>query len=384
MESSSSNKNVPTTAGLVNCTHSKMACVFCSGSHSSDASFKAQKMSIEEKRDIDNSKGCCFACLKTGHVKRRCRTVLKCIFCEGKHVSVMCPKVEKASETKAEPVVESSLSNVNCNQVFSQTSMVKLRRAHEKKIRILLDPGSQRSYIKKDVAQYMQCKPTGEEELIHGLFGGEITRPRRHLCYKIRLQSLDNEYACNFEELDVEEICSRVPVFTPGPWLAELRDRGVEILLEEDRPIDVLIGADVYGKLLTGRREILQCGLVAIETYLGWIVTGKIQGCTKVSSMTALSMFVHSEAVSKLWESDVLGIQDHSRRRSKEGAEMAVQAYFLDTVKVNDDGLYEVRLPWIEGHPPVPRNIILAKKRLENFLRKLEGSFFKLPMMRFL
>ena len=112
---------------------------------------------------------------------------------------MMCPKVEKASENKAEPVVESSLSNVNCNQVFLQTTMVKLRGAHEKKKRVLLDSGSQRSYIKKDVAQYMQCKPTGEEELIHGLFGGEMTRPRRHLCYEIRLQSLDNEYACNFE-----------------------------------------------------------------------------------------------------------------------------------------------------------------------------------------
>ena len=56
---------------------------------------------------------------------------------------------------------------------------------------------------------------------------------------------------------------------------------------------------------------------------------------------------------------------------------MAVQAYFLDTVKVNDDGQYEVKLPWIEGHPPVPRNISLAKKRLENVLQKLEGSRLK-------
>jgi hypothetical protein len=115
MESSSSNKNVPTTAGLVNCKPSKMACLFCSGSHSSDACFKAQKMSIEEKQDIANGKGCYFACLKTGHVKRRCRAILKCILCEGKHVPVMCPKVEKASETNAEPAVESSLSSVNCN-----------------------------------------------------------------------------------------------------------------------------------------------------------------------------------------------------------------------------------------------------------------------------
>lgn len=203
MESSSSNKNVvPSTAGPVNCKPCKVACVFCPGSHPSDACFKAQKMSIEEKQDIANRKGCCFVCLKTGHVKRRCRAVLKCILCEGKHVPVMCPKAEKASETKAGSVAENSLSNVNRNQVFLQTTMVKLRGAHEKKIRVLLDPGSQCSYIKKDMVQYMKYKPTGKEELIHGLFRGEMMRPRRYLRYKIRLQSLYNEYACNFEALD--------------------------------------------------------------------------------------------------------------------------------------------------------------------------------------
>jgi len=71
--------------------------------------------------------------------------------------------------------------------------MVKIRGAQERKIRVLLDPGSQLSYIKKDVAQCMRYRSTGEEELIHELFGGEKTRPRRHLCYKIHQQSLDNK-----------------------------------------------------------------------------------------------------------------------------------------------------------------------------------------------
>ena len=46
---------------------------------------------------------------------------------------MMCPKVEKAAEAKVKPVVESSLSNVNYNQVYLQTIMVKLRAAREKK-----------------------------------------------------------------------------------------------------------------------------------------------------------------------------------------------------------------------------------------------------------
>jgi len=88
-------------------------------------------MSTEEKRDIANKKTCCFACLRVGHVKRRCRAVLKCILYEEKHVPVMCPKGEKACEAKVEPGVESSLSSVNCSQVFLQTTMVKIR-GHKK------------------------------------------------------------------------------------------------------------------------------------------------------------------------------------------------------------------------------------------------------------
>jgi hypothetical protein len=76
--------------------------------------------------------------------------------------------------------------------------------------------------------------------------------------------------------------------------MSELRNKGTGVCLEEEKPIEVLIRADVYGKLLSGRREMLQCGLVAIKTYLGWIVTGKMRSQQKVSSVTALTMFAQS------------------------------------------------------------------------------------------
>ena len=36
----------------------------------------------------------------------------------------------------------------------------------------------------------------------------------------------------------------------------------------DEKEISVLIGADVAGKLITGRRHVLKCGLVAVETVL--------------------------------------------------------------------------------------------------------------------
>jgi hypothetical protein len=95
---------------------------------------------------------------------------------------------------------------------------------------------------------------------------------------------------------------------------------------------------DVYGKLLVRRMEILQCGLVTIETYLGWIVTGKMQSRQKVTSMTALTMFAQSEPVNILWELDVLGIQDHQCKERKEEREREISASVLSRVCASERG----------------------------------------------
>ena len=87
---------------------------------------------------------------------------------------MMCMPIDKVSATAEAPVVESSPSNIDCsNQVFLQTLMVTLRGEGDRRVRVLMDPGSQRSYVRKDTARCMKYTPMGEEELIHGLFKGK-------------------------------------------------------------------------------------------------------------------------------------------------------------------------------------------------------------------
>jgi len=162
----------------------------------------------------------------------------------------MCMPTEKVLVAKEVPGVESSLSNIDCrNQVFLQTMMVTLRGEGDRQVRVLMDPGSQRSYVRKDTARCMKYAPIAEEELIHRLLEGETNKRRHHFLYRIRIKGLDNKYACNFEALDEEDICSRVPALPSGPWMSELRNKGIGVCLEEEKPMEVLIGADVYGKL---------------------------------------------------------------------------------------------------------------------------------------
>ncbi|GFU76802.1 uncharacterized protein TNCV_4519591 [Trichonephila clavipes] len=81
----------------------------------------------------------------------------------------------------------------------------------------------------------------------------------------------------------------------------------MNFLRQEETEINLLIGADVLGKLLTGNSVELKSGLTAVETKLGWTVFGK-GSCVKDNIVTTLSMHSVNIPVNKLWKLEVLGI----------------------------------------------------------------------------
>jgi hypothetical protein len=90
----------------------------------------------------------------------------------------MCSQVAKASEPKGQPVVESSLSNINCS-----ITMVIPNGEQDRQMRVFMGPESQCSYIKRGTARNMKFEPIGKEGLIHGLFGGGTTKSLQRLYY---------------------------------------------------------------------------------------------------------------------------------------------------------------------------------------------------------
>ncbi|GBM75661.1 hypothetical protein AVEN_269890-1 [Araneus ventricosus] len=144
----------------------------------------------------------------------------------------------------------------------------------EVSVRIIPDFVSQRSYILKSLAEEIGYIPVRKETLVHSLFGGIKSEKFEHTCYQIRLRSLEKNFACNFEALDQLTICNNVTPVNAGPWMKKLQE--INIVLtdvgEKSQPVQVLIGADLLGKFLTGQRRVLSCGLEAIETLLGWFL----------------------------------------------------------------------------------------------------------------
>ncbi|GBM54412.1 hypothetical protein AVEN_83014-1 [Araneus ventricosus] len=198
---------------------------------------------------------------------------------------------------------------------------------------------------------------------------------------RIKLKQLNVNFTCNFEVLDQAVICENVLPVSEGPWLDKLKDLGV-ILTDThicSKPMQVLIGGDIMGRLLTGKRKLLSSGLVAVETHLGWILMGKVLqvNTERVNlAMTVASLFVKEAEISDFWRLDVIGIKDPMEKISKHETDLKTKEHFKGTVKFNQDNRYEVCLPWTDDSSPLPDNFNLAKKRLEviteKFLSQLE------------
>lgn len=101
----------------------------------------------------------------------------------------------------------------------------------------------------------------------HELFGAKYTSGNSHNCHRIRLSN--NNYLCNLYVLVEPQIFSEIQYIDDGYWINELRARYIYLRdVGGPGPIVVLLGADVIGKLYTGRRHIFRSGLVAMETLL--------------------------------------------------------------------------------------------------------------------
>ncbi|KAL1448248.1 hypothetical protein WDU94_001886 [Cyamophila willieti] len=275
---------------------------------------------------------------------------IKCKKCSGRHYDVMC----SAKSTS------SCVASNRIDSVLLQTLVVKLLDPFEgksKDVRVLIDTGSQRSYIVKQVAQELGYKPIDTVSVRHALFGGGVTKAVDHNVYRLKVSSVVSDYRCNFEVMDQDKICTSVPIVPSGSWMQELAEQNIQLSDNSTRQeVDILIGSDTAAKMWTGRMHKLECGLVAMETHMGWTLSGKIpsesissQNDRKTIAAIVTSLYVREACISDLWSLDVLGIQNPSEKMLQEDIDQATEEYFLSTVRINSQERFEVRLPFDPG-----------------------------------
>uniref|UniRef100_A0A5S6PZN5 CCHC-type domain-containing protein n=1 Tax=Trichuris muris TaxID=70415 RepID=A0A5S6PZN5_TRIMR len=356
-------------------------CVFCSQDHDYSACTRVDRLSLSEKKRILKRRRCCFVCLAPGHMARECTTFVSCSVCQGRHKPVLCSSMKRDNRKADVSDREQShvLTNAGKGRVLLQTLATRLVGPKSCTIvRVLVNTGSQRSYLTKLAASRAGYKPAGRRTFAQSLFGGAKSGLRLHSYYKIRLESLDREYVCRFVAYDEPDIFCPIRSVPEGPWINDLRKNGIT-LSDDGNPytdIDVLIGADMAGKVYTGNLVRLESGLTAMETRLGWTVVGISTELplSEGDAMAVTALFVQDAEVHHLWQIDVIDIEDPGRVRTKREMEEATRTHFLQTVSIDRTGRYLVHLPWKEARERLPDNFQPAQRRLIAITKRLRSD----------
>ncbi|GFW51730.1 DUF1758 domain-containing protein [Trichonephila clavipes] len=249
--------------------------------------------------------------------------------------------------------------------------MIRLRnRDREVCVQALLDDGSQRSFIEKNLAAELFLSPSGREIFSQGLFRGGISLASEHKRYMVNVESLNYKYRTLLSLLEQQKICSTLPRIPNRKLLSELASRGIKLthVGRDSPPIRVLLGADILGSIFTGRIEVLSSGVSAVETLLDWTILGLGK---KREVVNLVTLCLQNMDVPKMWDLKVLSIIDPIEKKNESLLEEETLAHFKETIRIYEDQRYGVALPWLAGHPDLYDKYDAAESRLRTATKRL-------------
>ena len=367
----------------------KKNCAFCLKNHAHEKCDGV--VDPKTRKNIARKYDGCFLRLFKGHRASNCSVKAKCKNCNGSHHIALFEASLKDDKTHAEKKTETDNESkqVNTNVhvtspnsslhvgtgslVALQTARGVLRGHREVKVRVLFDGGSHRSFVTSKAASLVSPKGLRRELLGINTFGQKCTNAEQREVVELNLESVNGKKSLTLEAVVVPEICSiqnahvelarKEYPHLKGIWFSDVCKE------EEELEIDILIGSDYLWSFQTGSTRRGNAGdPVAIETELGWVLSGPLRmqeaGSASVLQVNFAGQTSDIESlernVQKLWSFEALGINEKDK----------VHEEFLDSINFTGNR-YSVKLPWKEGHDKLPDNYANSLGRMKSQLKRL-------------
>ena len=257
--------------------------------------------------------------------------------------------------------------------VFNPTDSDK-----QKEISVILDTGSQKSYITESVIGILGIRWRGRRVMSVMTFGSDEGKSQQCDVVEVglklkggpnrKLSLLTTPLICEPMMSTPVEVCI---ANYEGLRSLDLADSSTSSTLIKP---DLLIGLDYYWTFVSG--ELIQCpdGLVAQNTQFRWVLSSPMPDSHHLTHSTNLVTHVLrvdvapmeydqqlDKQLKKFWELESFGIVDR---------ECNIHKQFSEVIKFSD-GRYKVPLPWKDPSTLIPDNYQLSKKRLLSLLRRL-------------
>ena len=330
----------PHTATTLLSGNSATSCCYCKQQHTAEACTSVK--GIEDRKQTLRKFGRCFICLRKGHISRECRSRLRCSKCSARHHVSICGQVSNegpipvagsASLNPGAPPFQTPTSTLyisTSKNVLLQTAQVVLYNPEKPNstlnVRAVLDAGSQQSYIVETARKVLNLELKEVQQLSVATFGTTAQDPQGYGIVHVGLKLKDGETR-ELRLITVPSICESLtaqPISLCLEKFEHLKQLNLSDYSNGQDPlqIDALIGADYYWEFVTGHVSRCEDGPVAIDTRLGWVLSGPVPRMKKPKSTTNL-MITHTlhvattagetdtlnETLHSFWELESLGVK---------------------------------------------------------------------------
>ena len=377
----------------------RKTCVYCGKSHWSDECTEYPDL---QSRKI-KAKGHCFICLRKGHQLKECNSTRPCAYCKkkGNHHRSLCPNHFPTSQSElSSATLELKETNLVAaeERVIMQTALIELTDVKnveddvKQSARVLLDSGSQRTYISEDIANKLKLIPIDKNFLTIYTFG--TTKPK---CIETPVVEVKMVLKSGFT---MKIKANVVPNVTGTIERRPINSKAMKETLKqyeladtlpvkaENCNIDLLIGNDYFADIVSMKRILLSDGLYLLGSKFGWILSGRKRNDNSIPKEYSLAMFTHSSSdistnllgfektddcvfkqsrIEDFWALETIGIKDDSTITDDD---KAISEFNKSIHLVNDR--YQVRWPWREDNPTLPDNYKLSYGRLVSTMKRLK------------
>lgn len=365
-------------------------CIFCRQGHFNDECTTYKTMR-DRKSQLGNR---CYNCFREGHRADHCRSKRKCRHCNefGNHNRALCPT--KFIQPVKSIQTDSLHIRSEVNTTLLQTCIANVRgpntESRQLQCRILLDCGSQRSYITECTAKSLKLPVTEKINLSIFTFGAKSPHQIESPVVNFKITTRTGVTRLLHANV-VPHITQGIRTPNSVTVLSDIRLK--DLTMADDgscgNKIDILIGNDYYHSFMSYEKISVAQDLFLVNSDFGWVWSGQIREIVDSSDQLTVLTYFQSDGiidnklnepdlplkiddVKRLWDLESIGITDSPKSTRDEEA----IKQFNETVQYKDSR-YHVQWPWTESLPSLPKNLGLAWGRLNSLLKRLDNTELK-------
>ncbi|XP_044574113.1 uncharacterized protein LOC123258307 [Drosophila ananassae] len=358
-------------------------------------------MSAGQRFSFAKENALCYNCLNPGHGVRKCKSTFKCRQCKGQHHSLLhlqrtqqaIGTISQTGEDQEDPSAHistattshiaqaegsaaivcaqgsaNSQQSTGWNRSTLPTAMVNVRNANGDLVacRLLLDTGSELSYISERCIQTLGLARTPSRILVTGI--SSIKADTTRGCITISIQSRISQDQLVVQAHVLGKITSSLErQAIDASALRVFNDLQLaDSQFSTNAPIDILLGSEHVWSVITGRKIYDDKGkLIAISSIFGWVITSLLS--SRACSATAFTTTIDIDAyLRRFWE-----LESIQRKAEVQPEDEEVEKHFLATHTRDKQGKYIVELPFKVSETQFADTLQGALQRFKSVERRL-------------